>query len=210
MGLVRLQFVLESIQNKTREMADRALEKGLFDQAAYNGVVAKRGWEIEAGIMVGGYQIDNIYCPGLILNPYPTEPYLDESDGDVRFDRYMKEIRNGTWRSSYVLSDNVEQIKEYWKNYLSDSDRMFLIEINVIFKETNPGFRWHKNGPYIGTFNHQCEYLGDEEGIELVLSSHLYELNQEVYNQLRGGRELDSNPQWINLDQLIADEQKEE
>ena len=66
----------------------------------------------------------------------------------------------------YGVADNIEQIKEYYKEWIEKSD--WVIEITPIFQEKENagkggGWRWHKNGEYIGTLEPQCEYLDDEE-----------------------------------------------
>ena len=66
----------------------------------------------------------------------------------------------------YGVADNVEQIKERYKEWFEKSD--WVIEITPIFQEKENagkggGWRWHKWGEYIGTLEPQCEYLDDEE-----------------------------------------------
>ena len=48
--------------------------------------------------------------------------------------------------------------------------------------EPHHGFRWHKNGDYIGKHNIQCEYLNAEYGIDYVMAWDLYSIEPENQN----------------------------
>lgn len=87
----------------------------------------------------------------------------------------------------YGVADNIEQIKEYYKEWIEKSD--WVIEINPIFQEKENagkggGWRWHKNGKYIGNLNPQYEYLDDEDfGDDFqgyVLCYHIYPVKKKI------------------------------
>ena len=84
--------------------------------------------------------------------------------------------------NSYGVCDSYEQILEQCPA-LQDPNRQFVITITPIVRANQSpegGWRWHKWGPYIGTFNPQCEYLYDEVGIDRVFCFHIYELKDHV------------------------------
>lgn len=85
--------------------------------------------------------------------------------------------------SQYGVSDNIDQIKEYYKEWIDDPNSKWVITVTPVFQEKENsgkggGWRWHKWGPYIGTLNPQYEYLDDEDFGEdfqgYVLCYHIY------------------------------------
>lgn len=89
-----------------------------------------------------------------------------------------------SWPNSYGVADTLDQVKEYLRPFIEHPTRTFIVSMDKVVR--NPenrgrggGWRWHKWGPYIGTFEPQCEYLDDEEGIDQVLLFHVTELLQK-------------------------------
>lgn len=83
--------------------------------------------------------------------------------------------------NTYGVCDNAEQILNKWPHLDKDKNRHF-ITMTPIYRKGQPendGWRWHKWGEYIGDFEPQCEYLYDEEGIDVVYVFHIYTLKQE-------------------------------
>lgn len=81
----------------------------------------------------------------------------------------------------YGVCDNAEQIINQWPHLESSKQRHF-ITMTPIYKAHQPvrdGWRWHKNGEYIGNHEIQCEYLYDEKEIEVVYVFHIYTLKPE-------------------------------
>ena len=79
--------------------------------------------------------------------------------------------------SSYGVSDNVEQVLEYYKNVINNPNEEVVISFFKINKCDEPvtgGWRWHKWGQYIGTKNPQHEYLYDEQDIDVV---YIFQIN---------------------------------
>lgn len=75
----------------------------------------------------------------------------------------------------YGVADNLDQIKNYFKDVINNPNVNFAISFVRLKKENEPkkgGWRWHKWGEYIGMQNPQCEYLADEPEIEEVLVFH--------------------------------------
>lgn len=91
----------------------------------------------------------------------------------------FEETKNLSWESkypvlrnhevsSYGVADNIEQIKEYYKEEIEDKENKYFIHLTPVFQDKENagkggGWRWHKWGVYIGNLNHQCEYLDDED-----------------------------------------------
>ncbi len=84
------------------------------------------------------------------------------------------------FKSSFGVSDDIDQVLKEYKQWLDDPTRKFCISFTKVEKSEQPsdgGWRWHKWGPYIGTKNPQCEYLYDEgDDITEVYVYHIYEL----------------------------------
>lgn len=85
--------------------------------------------------------------------------------------------------SQYGVSDNIEQIKEYYKEWIDDPNSKWVITVTPVYQDKGNrgkggGWRWHKWGPYIGTLNPGYEYLDDEDFGEdfqgYVLCYHIY------------------------------------
>ncbi len=79
------------------------------------------------------------------------------------------ELFRPTWhKSPYGVADSIEQIKEYYKEEVADTNRKYFIECTPVFqnkenKWKGNGWRWSKWGEYIGKLDSRCEYLDDEE-----------------------------------------------
>lgn len=105
----------------------------------------------------------------------------------------FEKLQNLTWedrnnifpnyeKRTYGVADNVEQIKEYYKEEIEDPDKKYIIAITPVWQEKENkgkggGWRWHKWGEYIGKLKPQCEYLDDEdfgEDFEFVLTFTLF------------------------------------
>jgi hypothetical protein len=85
-------------------------------------------------------------------------------------------------KSQYGVADNLDQIKEYFKEEIDDPDSKYFISLTPVFQDLENkgkggGWRWHKWGEYIGKLNPQCEYLDDEEfgdDFRYVVCFHIY------------------------------------
>lgn len=105
----------------------------------------------------------------------------------------------------FGLADNASQVVHHLNNcirtYFTGHDRMddwytglqlvswmqhptgrLLLTTSFIPRGDEPhhGFRWHKNGTYIGKHDVQCEYLNDEVGIDYVMAWDLYLIKPET------------------------------
>lgn len=79
--------------------------------------------------------------------------------------------------SSYGVADNVHQLLAHYHAVIGNPDNNIIITLREVKRENQSesgGWRWHKNGPYIGTQDPQCEYLFDDVHIDKVLQFHVY------------------------------------
>ena len=88
----------------------------------------------------------------------------------------MKEEMEIGWYGGYGSADTVEQILAWKDGAFVKSDRLFVLEINEVSREHTPGWRWEKNGSYIGTKSPQAECIGDEPEIVSVLNFSFHEV----------------------------------
>lgn len=125
-----------------------------------------------------------------VVSAYPWDPLFmfsekdyDDFDDCVR-DRFA-EIRR-QWDldypfevpPSYGIADSLEQVLIRWPQIEQNSKLLVLYGIPIIKDDQQgQGFRFHKNGTYIGT--QKCmgyEYFGDEPYMTDVISWHLVEV----------------------------------
>lgn len=87
-------------------------------------------------------------------------------------------------KQTYGVADNIEQIKEYYEEEISDKIKKYAICVTPVLQKhqsEKDGWRWHKWGKYIGKLNPQCEYLYDEdfgEDFKYILTFTLYKINK--------------------------------
>lgn len=105
---------------------------------------------------------------------------LDRSDGwgSYEGDYPNLDSATGDYFGSYGVCDSLEQILEQCPMIVTDPTRQFTIFMTPVTRAEQPdegGWRWHKWGGYIGDQDPQCEYLYDEQDIDLVYCYHIYE-----------------------------------
>lgn len=87
-------------------------------------------------------------------------------------------------KTNYGVADSIEQIKEYYKEEVSDLNRKYIITATPVFQEREKkgkggGWRWEKWGEYIGKLESKCQYLDDEDfgdDFKYVICFNLYEI----------------------------------
>lgn len=108
-------------------------------------------------------------------NAYSSEDYREMVTNDdvitLPSGRPMPSSTN--CMSSYGTADNLQQILKKYKRVLDSEDELVLC-IHPVYKSDQPesgGWRWHKNGTYIGNKRSKrgYEYLADEPDIEVVI-----------------------------------------
>lgn len=139
--------------------------------------------EVEPGIYLTGLNFNhNIeqYTDFKTVNAYDRlgkDGIPKKYEPDSSMGNYFEETI-----STYGVADNVEQIKERYKDQIA-SDAPIVISLTEMCKENQPedgGWRWHKWGEYIGTQNPQCEYLYDEPEIDSVFVFHVYSVKPKA------------------------------
>lgn len=85
-----------------------------------------------------------------------------------------------SWLCAYGVCDSTEQFIDRFEQRLEEDPRKLMVSFRRLTKEQakSHGWRWHKNGPYIGDKHPQHEYLGDEDdSIRVVYNYHIREIN---------------------------------
>jgi len=133
-----------------------------------------------------GYLHTSEVTEGDILDEYPevwpvpehNPMWSRDSTGEERMKFLRQVIENGQWFEAYGVADNMEQVLEKYKPYVDDPGHCFCFTFCELTREENPGWRWHKNGTYIGVREPQCEHLGDEPDIDSVITFHVYRVKR--------------------------------
>lgn len=121
-------------------------------------------------IDTGIYNFNNIsneIGPGRLFDSYKM---LDYDDCYNLYPMFSE-------KDQYGLADDIEQIKEYFKDEINDPEKTYIIEVNKL-----SDFRWHKWGTYIGNYEPQCEHFVDEDfGPDFqgyVIAFHIYPITE--------------------------------
>jgi len=116
---------------------------------------------------------------------FPHSEFMEFEDvSNIPFEQAYRLFAPTYHKSQYGVADNIEQIKEYFKEEVVDPKRRYFITVTFVNQEKEnkgkgDGWRWHKWGEYIGTLDCQCEYLDDEDfgdDFEGVFCFHIYEI----------------------------------
>jgi hypothetical protein len=108
---------------------------------------------------------------------------IDNKIFNIPFEQAFEVFKPTYHKSQYGVADSVEQIKEYFKEEIEDTNRKYFISFTPVFQDKENkgkrgGWRWHKWGEYIGNLDAKCEYLDDEEfgdDFKYVICFYLYE-----------------------------------
>lgn len=123
---------------------------------------------------------------GIYQSSFPynfPEDEFEELKDLTREDAY--EIFPNYEKVTYGVADNIQQIKEYYKEEIADTEKKYAIALTPVWQEKENkgkggGWRWHKWGEYIGKLNPQCEYLDDEDfndDFKYVLCFNIYSVS---------------------------------
>jgi len=108
---------------------------------------------------------------------YEFDHEWPEFQGDV--DSRLKSLRErfdkGIYFNDFGSCDSPEQfLSHHYGKVLQESEHRYCVFFTPMSKEDHPGYRWHKNGPYIGAKEQQCEHFGDEPEIDHIYQFHIY------------------------------------
>lgn len=109
---------------------------------------------------------------------------IDKKIYNIPFEQSFEVFAPTYHKAQYGVADNIEQIKEYFKEEIEDPNRKYFIAVTPVFQDKEnkgkfDGWRWHKWGEYIGKLDRKCEYLDDEDfgdDFKHVVCFHLYEV----------------------------------
>lgn len=143
--------------------------------------------ELEPGIYETGLNFEHDISHYSEVEAYGSYQQLTKEGIPIESNDF-KEIMQGI--SPYGVADNINQIKEHFKEMLSSSNPV-VISVTEMRKEEQPedgGWRWHKWGQYIGKQEPQCEYLHDEPTIESVYVYHVYAVRPKMEKTIENKR----------------------
>ena len=124
---------------------------------------------------VGVYeQVGFEHLPWLVQWPHEVETWA-LTDLKARRDALA---RQGGPRD-YGSADSIGQVLARYTD-LATSDRRYLLTYQTVTRKDDPGWRWHKNGPYIGVGHPRQEHLGDEPEIDKVIAWEVWEVLPHV------------------------------
>lgn len=127
-------------------------------------------------ISLGIYRQLSYDIPALKLwyefpHDYPEYPNTIEE----RLKWMMKQFQEKTHIQEFGSCDSPAQFKKT-DNYriIQQSPFSFIVLLHQITKEDSPGYRWHKNGAYLGKKKPRAECLGDEPRIKSIWQFQTY------------------------------------
>lgn len=119
-----------------------------------------------------------------LLTGYKINRYLFEDlKRDMLFNHKNEKYFSLVCKGDYGVCDNATQVINLYNQLNSngylDKNKTYVILLRPIIRELEPkrdGWRWHKWGYYIGTQDSQCEYIVDEDDIDLVFCYRIVEV----------------------------------
>lgn len=83
--------------------------------------------------------------------------------------------------NAYGLADSLAQVLERRRQFLEAKEPFVLLYYEMArANQQDGGMRWHKQGPYIGDKEPQCEYFKDEPEIERLVHFTFHEVRPKV------------------------------
>lgn len=119
----------------------------------------------------------------------PMEDYWDQHRAYKRaMDKlYSQKYKRGPYRDfmslgAYGLCDTPEQFFQMYPHIEDDDVPRFLTFSKISREHQHPtgGFRYHKNGKYIGKQRPRHEYLYDDTHIDFICSFHVYRIEDMI------------------------------
>ena len=100
---------------------------------------------------------------------------------------YSERYKRGPYRDfmslgAYGLCDTPEQFFQMYPHIQDDDVPRFMTFAKITRESQDPhgGFRYHKNGNYIGKQRPRCEYLYDDTHIDFICSFHVYRVEDLI------------------------------
>lgn len=124
---------------------------------------------------VGVYeQLGFEYLPW--LTQWPRQRALGQiADANKR----LRELARQGYPADFGCADSTNQVLEHLRPAL-DTDVPYLVTFATLTRASDPGWRWHKAGPYLGTREPVREHLGDEPDIDQVVTFDLWQVRADV------------------------------
>lgn len=133
---------------------------------------------------VGMYeQVGFDLLPWLVQWPHDKAVWALD-DPDAR----LAAMRAQGFRSDFGSADDLTQVLDRYPDLATSADH-YLLTYQTFTRESAPHWRWHKNGPYIGTQEPQAEHLGDEPRIDRIISWEVWAVLPEPEDLAGGWRE---------------------
>lgn len=151
----------------------------------------------------GVYAAHNFNTRNVVQKVVDDVPaFMETRGGDDAIQRYMEHLRKhkramnklysqkykrGPYKDfisygAYGLCDSPEQLFERYPHLVDDDVPRFATFYKISRESQSPqgGFRYHKNGTYIGKQKPRHEYLYDDKHIDFICGFHLYRVEDFV------------------------------
>lgn len=136
------------------------------------------GRGLYTNMMMGSYLLEDV---GMLVTEYPNDPLFDPSmeglDTGARLKR-LREIWEEDRPDDYGVCDYPEQVLEHYPKIETDPRSLIIILIECTRENDRLSFRWHKQGPYIGTQEPRHESAHDDTHIEVVWLFHVVQVKE--------------------------------
>jgi hypothetical protein len=102
---------------------------------------------------------------------------VNSQQHEIARQKFLLELRKIP--TEYGTADSLKQIYKYGKYFIKSEDP-YVLSLSLLTQEDNGGFRWHKNGPYIGKHKNLGEYFSDTPEIDNIIQFHFHELEKKT------------------------------
>lgn len=112
--------------------------------------------------------------------PRPTTPVAEPVPHVWADESVRTSLFDGITAFAFGTADNEEQVMAHLAPFINDPVRRFYITLgelrrNPENKGLGGGWRWKKNGTYVGTRTRMADYLDDEPEIDSLVTFHIFE-----------------------------------
>lgn len=145
-------------------------------------------WSYNLDHSINDYFVDNVTDSFCMFNRKTGTAYTRKEsrnlysimDDETRTEEEQDNARNEFFAHSmdaYGTADNVQQVLERFERVIANPDIKVVFGFNNVYRENQSesgGWRWHKNGEYIGNQKPTHEYLYDDTHIDKIIQFHVY------------------------------------